>query len=566
MSRVRTFGTAAIVLAGAVTLYWITMGVKDPTSTMYAARSGWALATVLAAGVVMLAVGLAASLISPEQATGPVMAGLGLTWLAPELAGWPEGPAWARSLAQPLGVMFMPLLVHLGLGHRRRPPATDVRIIRLAYVIGGAFALTMTVAHDPFLDLACWRSCSPNVFAFLATPELSRALIRLAPWVVLLVGGTLLVCMARPGRADDPRDRVRWATGGLAIVSVTLSILRIAGSDPMGWPSVALFGVSGSLLVGLGVAVGWDLAATLQRRKSLAALTSRLETGSLTSILRRSLHDDTVEVEYWIPRLGRYVDPEGATVTTSPSEGRTMATIERSGQELGRVLHSSALAAAELEEEIGSAARLAVDNERLRAELRAQESEMRASQQRIVLAADTARRHLERDLHDGAQQRLLALSYQLRLAQAETGDPATAAALSESIDRLMDAIDEVRDVAHGIFPSILSDAGLARALESAKEETGIPVRIDVPSTRLPEPAEMAAYHLVTSTVDAIAEEPPAEMSILARVGEDTLEVEIRVDGAHPDPQALVHAVDRIGALGGRVEIITDRINAEIPCG
>jgi signal transduction histidine kinase len=328
--------------------------------------------------------------------------------------------------------------------------------------------------------------------------------------------------------------------------------------------------ISGLLLVAIGLGVGWDLTTSARRRRSLAALVSDLEAGtarSLTEALRRSLHDDTVEVEYWIPRLDRYVDPQGRSAEEEQSPNRSVVTIERSGEELGRVLHTSTVPVRELERQIGAAARLAVDNERLRAELKSQALEMKASQERIVLAADTTRRQIERDLHDGAQQRLLTLSYQLRLARAEAesaDDEGSAARLAEAAGVLTSTIDEVRAIAHGIFPSILADAGLARALESLREDVGVSLDIHVGNSEITPAVEMAAYHLVTAVVGSLPEDDRIAVAIdLAQLdGHLDLDVEIR---GWSLPEVPTNASDRIGALGGSIRPTPGGIHAEIPC-
>jgi signal transduction histidine kinase len=466
----------------------------------------------------------------------------------------------------------MQLLLHLGLVYPNAPTAVDRLLIRLGYSVGAVLAVMVLLGLDPFLDLECRRSCSPNLFAVFATPWLTGLLVSGVAWANLGLGATLLWHRSTVGiPARVPHRLVSFALIGLAVVVSIQSLFIIAGSRQMEPPQVILFASAAGLLLALAIGLAWDLADAANRRRSLAALASELEagtSGSLVAILRSSLGDDTVEVGYWIPRLGRHVDADGITVETTPSPGRSVALIERAGEELGRVLHGSALSNTELGEEIGSAARLAVDNERLRAELRAQALEMRESQERIVLAADTARRRLERDLHDGAQQRLLTLSYQLRLAQSEAdvaNDVESAAALSQAMAEAMATIDEVREVAHGIFPSILADAGLARALESLTEDGDISLEIVAPSTRVAPAAEMAAYQLVVATVDATRRQPTSRTSVVAGIDADGLGVEIEVTGDRPTPDSLIHAVDRVGALGGEVIFSDSGIRASIPC-
>src|SRR5207249_4829505 len=155
----------------------------------------------------------------------------------------------------------------------------------------------------------------------------------------------------------------------------------------------------------------------------------------------------------------------------------------------------------------GAAARLALENERLQAELRAQLAELRASRARIVSAGDEERRRLERDLHDGAQQRLLSLGLALQLARAKLGPDANGAAelVAEADGELRAALDELRELARGIHPAVLSEQGLAAALKTLAERSPILVTIaEVPDQRLSTPAEAAAYFLVSEALANVA--------------------------------------------------------------
>ena len=139
-------------------------------------------------------------------------------------------------------------------------------------------------------------------------------------------------------------------------------------------------------------------------------------------------------------------------------------------------------------EAVGNAARLALENERLAAEVRAQLEEVRASRARIVEAADAERRRVERDLHDGAQQRLVALALRLQVASKTT--PGAAALLDEATGELQTAIGEVRGLARGVHPTILTEAGLRAAVDALAERTPLPVTVDIPdgaSTRRSRP-------------------------------------------------------------------------------
>jgi signal transduction histidine kinase len=329
--------------------------------------------------------------------------------------------------------------------------------------------------------------------------------------------------------------------------------------------------VGGVLLTAVGLRMAWDLGRDIRRRHRLADLVSELEagaSGSLASILANSLGDPTVEVAYWIPSLQRHVDALGRTVIPMSGPDRTVATLERFGVELGEVTHASSPGVAGLENEVGSAARLAVDNERLRAELLAQANEIRESQARIVAAGDAARRRLERDLHDGAQQSLLALSYKLRMAVAAArgaGADSWALALSEANGYALTTIDDVRRLAHGIFPSILVDAGLVRALEALREESNVRLDIDLSDPACGEAAAMAVYQLVGAVIDDPGIDGDSRIAITSREVDDRLMVHVVVD-APVTASPLAHAIDRIGAVGGTVSFTETRMRVGVPCG
>ncbi len=199
-----------------------------------------------------------------------------------------------------------------------------------------------------------------------------------------------------------------------------------------------------------------------------------------------------------MPGSQAYVDAEGRPVHEPAAGARATTPIVRNGEPVAVVIHDRALPGAqELEREIGAAARLAVDNERLRAETLAQLEDLRSSRARIVEAGDSARRRIERDLHDGAQQRLLTLSYELRLARAAAeaaGDIRLAAELAASSEEVQAALEELRELAHGIYPVILTEAGLGPALETLADGAPLPVEVGkLPGERFPAAVERAAY-------------------------------------------------------------------------
>ena len=189
-----------------------------------------------------------------------------------------------------------------------------------------------------------------------------------------------------------------------------------------------------------------------------------------------------------------------------------MATfVERGGTAVAALIHDASLQdEPELVGAVTSAAGIALENERLQADLRARLTDLRASRARIVEAGDTARRKLERDLHDGAQQRLVSLSVVLRLVE-KPRRRAEAELLQTARTELNESLEELRGIARGIHPAVLSDHGLPVALESLAARAPVRVTLDVDlAERLPEPVEVAAYYLVAEGLTNVAKYAEAE--------------------------------------------------------
>ena len=223
----------------------------------------------------------------------------------------------------------------------------------------------------------------------------------------------------------------------------------------------------------------------------------------------------------------------------------------------------------DLERELGAAVRLALENERLQAEALAQLDQLRASRVRIVETGDTERRRLERDLHDGAQQRLLALSYDLRLARAQAladRDSHTQSLLTQATDQAQMALGELRELAHGIYPAILVEAGLAPALATLADAAPLPVEIrDADQGRYPAGVETAAYLLVVEALDDATGRGASHAAISAVRDSGRLVVTVEDDGSDRTA-AMVQLADRVGALEGRLTVEPTRLRAELPCG
>jgi signal transduction histidine kinase len=306
----------------------------------------------------------------------------------------------------------------------------------------------------------------------------------------------------------------------------------------------------------------------------------RTPPGSVRDALARTLGDPTLELALWLPDRDSYVDAEGRPFALPDRKsGRAVTILGPAEAPVAALVHDPVLLERRaLLGAAAAAARLALENERLQAELRAQLGELRASRARIVTAGDEERRRLERDLHDGAQQRLLSLGLALHLAREQIGPDANGAAeiLSEADDELRAALEELRELAHGIHPATLTEQGLAPALRTLAERSPVPVTIvDLPDERLPAPAEAAAYFLVSEALANVAKYARASRARVSVSRADGL-VLVEVDddgvgGADPSRGSGLRGLsDRVQALDGKLEVTSPagsgtHLHAEIPC-
>jgi signal transduction histidine kinase len=227
---------------------------------------------------------------------------------------------------------------------------------------------------------------------------------------------------------------------------------------------------------------------------------------------------------------------------------------------------------------VGGAAALTLENERLAAELRARIEELRASRARIVQAGDDERRRVERDLHDGAQQRLVALALNLNLARGSFDrDPDAALELiDDAVKELTETTAELRELARGIHPAILTDRGLDAAVNALAERASLPVEVGaVPAGRLAAPVESTAYFVIAEALTNVAryaQASYAEVDVARDNG--TLVVEVRDDGiggADPDRGSGLRGLgDRVAAVDGQLLVTSEPgagtvVHAEIPC-
>ena len=299
----------------------------------------------------------------------------------------------------------------------------------------------------------------------------------------------------------------------------------------------------------------------------------------LRDALARGLRDPSLTLAYWLPDFGAYADEDGQRVELPRDDARRATTlIDRDGAHVAALVHDPALLdEPELLDAVTAAAKIALDNGRLHAELRARLQELRGSRARIVAAGQAERKRLERDLHDGAQQRLIALSLELgMLEQSLAEKPEARRRLDLARREITQSLEELRDIARGLHPAVVSGHGLAVGLEQLAARAPVPVRLKVAvDARLPEALEVAAFYLVSESLANTGKHARAtEATVDVALADGQLVIEVADDGVGgADSEAgsgLRGLADRVEALGGRLRVWSPagegtRLRAEIPC-
>jgi signal transduction histidine kinase len=587
MSRVSTVAIAALVAVGAAWLWMAVLAgqVAGETVTSYAVESEAARWVDLAAGLSLLAVGVVGVVRRRSRTIGLIAFAAGIAWFAFDLDGWDGGSSIARALGALIAPLLPALLLHVALalpgGRLRSRPARV--IVGAAYLVALVVAVGRAAVRDPFLDAYCWRNCSDNVFLLHADAGVGRALDLVWLWSSVALGIAVVgvavgrvVAATAPGRRMLAPALVPAALAGAAEAGHAALVLFRGLEDPELTSFSVAFFARAVTLCGLAAGIAWVVAGERRRRARVARLASELgeapRPGQLRDALATALRDPDVDVLYWVADPGRFVDAAGVARSVDPADsgrGRAVTRITRAGRLVAVVVHDPALVSGnELEREIGSAARLAVENEALRAEVLAQVNELRASRARIVETGDAARRRLERNLHDGAQQRLLAVLFELRLARtrAQAGDDAaTERLVDDATEEVELAFADLRTLARGIYPAALTEAGLEAALETFAETAPIAVELDeVVEARYPAAVESGAYVTVAEAIRDAEGRGASFVSVRATQSDGVLVITAHDDGtARTD--GLRHVADRVGALGGSLVLAGTQLRAEIPC-
>ncbi len=571
-------GAAAVALGAtlAVTLF-ATLDSREEAAA--------ATVALLLVGGSFVVAGLHAWRRRPGNRVGPLMIATGFSWL---VAGFVEArEPLPFSIGYVAGALPFAFVVHLLLAYptgRLRSRLARVVVVA-AYVVTtvGSLSVSLFVREVDGLD-----DQPRNLLLVADEPGLADALETAATLtgvaLVLLATGLL----ARRWLAATPVERRGLApllgTGALflAALAVTLTADQLSGD------SLAL-GILGAIAMLLFLAVPYAyliglLGSRASRATAVGELVQRLSEagsrGSLRDAIAAALGDPELDLVFRRPDRDEWVDAGGRRVSLARAGlGRAITPIARDGETIGAIVHHRGLTEErELLANTAAAAALALDNDRLAAALRARVAELQESRANIVSCGLSERRRLERDLHDGAQQRLVALSLQVNLAADKLhDDPATAATLLDRArDELRHALEELRELARGIHPAILTDHGLDAAVGALAGRSPVPVQVrPLPSERLPSPVEAVAYFVVAESLTNVAKYARARQAeVRVERADGRAIVEVRDDGVGGASvergTGLRGLADRVEALDGHLNIRSEPgegtiVRAEIPC-
>jgi signal transduction histidine kinase len=535
-----------------------------------AGESGGRLAFELSAALAAAAAGVVVRERGPDTRSGALLIAAAAAWL---MAEW-NSPGAVGPIVFTVGLLVGALapavVAHALLTHGRgRLTAAPERLAVAAAYVGCAFLLGLatSVVTDPRAQ-GC-GSCPANLALLVDAPAAGSWLQRwgLRLGAAALVAAALLALVGL-WRSSAPRRRALAPIAVPAVVFLGVAVARYVHDLLRGFPATdavdqALRLAEGGALLGIAAGVAWQRLAARRMRARLARVV--VETagvprpGELRTLLAAALQDPTLELLYAVDDA--WIDVSGRTRSLPDEPDRERTSLVQDGEVVAVVVHRRGLLDdPRLVEELGRAARLALDHERLQAQLRAHVERLRVSRTAIVAAAERERRRLERDLHDGAQQGLAGLAMAIGLART-TSDHETAARLGIAQAQVRTALDRVRTIAHSLYPAALGDAGLAAALDVLAEWRPNVELGELPERRFDPTLEAGAYFIVAALTQSPA---AAAVSTSASAGKLVLEVRTA------QPGDLVDVEDRLGALGGRLAVRATRegdtlVRAELTC-
>lgn len=567
---------AGVVIAGLAASARLSTGFERPSNLVTALH--------VATGVAFMVTGAVAAVRRPRNRVGVLMVSVGIAWFVIDLQFLPNPVVY--TIGNLFGIVIWAVLAQLALAF----PGGLVQRALDRVVVGAVYGwmLLGNVLTEVFFAGTSPPGAPANVLAVHVNNVQHNVASQVQLAVNIALGFVVLARLVMHWRGQGRLGRralapVTWASA--PIFGAVLALDAVGLMTYPDWLSAALPAITPAAVLTLPIAFLAGLVRSNLARLAVGHLVVEIGQAStpegLRASLARAVGDPTLTIAHRVPGEERWVDSGGRRAPLPPpGADRSYTLLERDGETVAALVHDRfveddpALIAA-----VAATASLALERERLHAEVRAQLAAVRASRERIVQAADAERRRVQRDLHDGAQQRLVALAMRLTSVRDMldgSSSPELAAALAAASEQLRCALEELRQLSSGIHPTILTEAGLGPALQSLAESAAVPVHIDsVPVERLAESVEACAYYVVAESVTNAAKHASARSVHVAleRTGA-RLRISVDDDGVGGADSSLgsgiAGLVDRVAAIGGSLAVESSsgrgtRVTADLPC-
>ena len=580
------------------------------TVSMILARRG--VPAAFAVGVLLVAIGAGLVVVTSDHLVDPI--GFGL-WLAVMVVGW-FGAALYWLVRRPgnrLGLVLLAVAVCtvvMSLQGATEPRLHGIGVLadwlfvllvfyvvfafpagriesRVGWALLGATALERLESYIPsllfspvvsgnFPQAGCNAACPANSFMIADRPGLAHGLFSsdTSTYIRLAVRSAICVYLIyRLATATKPRRRallpvyvpVLMAIGPILVLyAARLELVHLdtgAISKLSWWGTIGIGALPYGFLLSVVVSTFFAAAALKMIVRRLVELQSAAQ---LRTTLADALDDPSLELGFRLERGGGFFDSSGMQLASTPPAGQSSAPITQNGETVAVIMHDAALDTdPELVAAAGQAMLLAIENGRLTAELRSTTTELHAMRGRIVAAGDAERRKIERDLHDGAQQHLIALSIRVGLAR-EDADPEVAERLGDVGKELDEILQELRDLAHGFYPPVLRDLGLQAALVALVRRSVSRATVDAGAIgRYSEEVEATVYFCCAESLQNVDKHAGLGATAVIRLWERDRRLFFEivdggagfdVESARHGGQGLANVSERIAAHGGTLVV------------
>jgi signal transduction histidine kinase len=544
-------------LSAAVTM-WLALNSARPDPGLEGALSVWISLPYIIGGLI-------AWWRRPDSRFGPLMLFAG--WMTFLTTGSYSTEDLPFTIGQLFDLLPVAIFLHVFLAY----PSGLLRNGLERAVVAAAYAISIGLQIPKMMF---GGSGPDSLIEVSVKPDTAQTLLELQLWslIGLLAAGVVILLVRRRGGGRPSRRPIALLVDSYVVALAMLALLLLAGLHL--WPSFET--IHRIAFTSLGLAPALFLTGLLSARlarSDVGGLFVELDANpaptELRDALARVLRDPSLVLAFKLPGRDEWADANGHRVEVpSTDPGRATSMIEREGEHLAALVHDASLEEErELLDAVGAAGGIALENARLQAELKARIKELSESRGRVIEAEQRERRRLERNLHDGAQQRLISISLELgQIAAAIKGDPDASARLAEVRDEVAQSMEELRGIARGIHPAVVTGHGLTVALESLATRAPVPVELTsgVDGDRFSEQLEVAAYYVVAESLANVGKHAQATSATvdLTRLNGD-LVVEIADDGIGG---ADASRGSGLRGLADRVEALDGRLTVEAPSG